>query len=481
MRSSLRRDALKIGSGAGARLASAGAVRLRFDRGTVLLLDAPADANASDLPGVLWDSRVGALRAPAMLHTDIRAELARRGVHVADEVPRTADLPGRWTEPFLRPYQDDALWAWQRAGRRGVVVLPTGAGKTRVALAAMARSGRPAVALVPTRVLLEQWTREISAVYSGPVGCLGDGQRRLEAVTVATFESAWRHMQEIGDRFELIVVDEVHHFGDGRRDEGLELCAAPFRLGLTATPPRSPSRQQLVALVGPIVFELAVTDLSGRFLAPFQIVTLSLDLAPDERREWEQAVATYRPLLRAFQRECPGADWLDFARAASRTDHGRHALAAFRRSRDLLAFPSAKREAVAALLDRHASSRVLIFTADNATAYAVARQHLIMPITCDISKVERAAALDRFRVGDLRALVSARVLNEGIDVPDADVAIVVGGTHGEREHVQRIGRLLRPREGKTAVVYELVMRGTSEVTQARRRRAGLAPRQPRLL
>jgi superfamily II DNA or RNA helicase len=99
-----------------------------------------------------------------------------------------------------------------------------------------------------------------------------------------------------------------------------------------------------------------------------------------------------------------------------------------------------------------------------------------MPITCDIPRAERAAALERFGRGELRALVSARVLNEGIDVPD--VAIVVGGTQGEREHVQRIGRLLRPQEGKTALVYELVMRGTSEVAQARRRREGLAPREP---
>jgi len=330
-------------------------------------------------------------------------------------------------------------------------------------------------------VLLEQWTRELSAVYSGPVGCLGNGERRVEAVTVATFESAWRHMQEIGARFRLVVVDEVHHFGDGRRDEALELCAAPFRLGLTATPPRSPAAEQLATLVGPTVFELAIADLSGRFLAPFQLVTLRLDLDGSERREWELAVAVYRPVLRAFQRECPSADWLDFARAASRTEQGREALAAFRRSRSILSFPSAKRYAVARLLARHGSSRVLIFTADNGTAYAVAREHLVMPITCDISKAERAAALERFRGGSLRALVSARVLNEGIDVPDADVAIIVGGAQGEREHVQRIGRLLRPREGKTAVVYELVMRGTSEVTQARRRRAALAPREPCLL
>jgi superfamily II DNA or RNA helicase len=133
---------------------------------------------------------------------------------------------------------------------------------------------------------------------------------------------------------------------------------------------------------------------------------------------------------------------------------------------------------VAELLARHAAARVLVFTADNATAYAVAREQLVMPITCDIPRAERAHALERFRRGELRALVSARVLNEGIDVPDAEVAVVVGGAQGEREHVQRVGRLLRPVEGKSAVVYELVMRGTSEVLQARRRRAGLAPRQP---
>jgi superfamily II DNA or RNA helicase len=400
---------------------------------------------------------------------------------VEDQAGRPADLPDRLVEPALRPYQEAALWAWHRAGQRGLVVLPTGSGKTRLAIAAIARLGGPALVLVPTRVLLEQWIGEVAVAYQGPIGCLGDGQWRIEAITIATFESGWRQMDRLGDRFRLLVVDEVHHFGDGLRDEALELCAAPARLGLTATPPASPSAERLAELIGPIVFELAVGDLSGRWLAPFELVTLGLDLDAEERLEWERAVATYRPALRAFQRASPGASWSEFVRAASRSELGRRAVAAFRRSRALLAYPCAKREAVAALLARHAGARVLIFTADNATAYAVSRRHLVMPITCDISRTERAAALERFRRGALRALVSARVLNEGLDVPDAEVAIVVGGSQGEREHVQRIGRLLRPAEGKSALVYELVMRGTSEVQQARRRRAGLAPRQPHLV
>ncbi|HOU90926.1 MAG TPA: helicase-related protein, partial [Polyangiaceae bacterium] len=120
--------------------------------------------------------------------------------------------------------------------------------------------------------------------------------------------------------------------------------------------------------------------------------------------------------------------------------------------------------------------RVLVFTQDNESAYAIARAELVMPITCDIERAERERALAAFRDGRLSTLVSSRVLNEGLDVPDAEVAIIVGGTLGEREHVQRVGRLLRPRPGKRAVVYELVTVGTAELRRAREHRTALAAR-----
>ena len=99
-----------------------------------------------------------------------------------------------------------------------------------------------------------------------------------------------------------------------------------------------------------------------------------------------------------------------------------------------------------------------------------------MPLTCDIGRKERQDVLSRFRSGALRALVSAQVLNEGLDVPDAEVGIVVAGRMGEREHAQRVGRLLRPGEGKRAIVHELVVQQSSEVRQAERRWERLAPR-----
>jgi superfamily II DNA or RNA helicase len=95
-------------------------------------------------------------------------------------------------------------------------------------------------------------------------------------------------------------------------------------------------------------------------------------------------------------------------------------------------------------------------------------------ITADVPRLEREGILSRFREGRYRAIVSARVLNEGIDVPDANVAILAGGTLGGREYVQRVGRVLRPGPGKQALAYELVTAGTLDDRRARARRRRLA-------
>jgi superfamily II DNA or RNA helicase len=295
----------------------------------------------------------------------------------------------------------------------------------------------------------------------------------IEPITVATFESAYRHMASIGARFELLVVDEVHHFGVGVRDEALEMSIAPRRLGLTATPPVDDALERLAELVGPIVYQLGIGDLAGSWLADFDLVLVRLSLEPEEKLRYAADQALFSETNRSFRSLYPEGTWQDFVTTATQSLEGRRALDAWRRNRRLLAFTRGKARAVATLLARHRDSKVLIFTADNAAAYAIAREHLVMPMTCDIGRKEREQALGAFRSGELRTLVSARVLNEGIDVPDADVAIIVGGTLGEREHVQRIGRLLRPGPGKRAMVYELVTAATSEVRRAFDRRKGL--------
>ncbi len=457
-------------------------MRLVFDRGTIVLLGpegptplAASPGDLANLPGALWDPRISALRCPARFHQALVAELRQRGVRFTDEVVCLPATP--WQGPAaveLRPYQEAALAAWELAGHRGTAVLPTGSGKTRLAIAAMARVQVSALCLVPTRVLLDQWARAMRELLGFEPGRLGDGEYRVDYVTVATFESAWRHMHRLGNRFGLLVVDEAHHFGAGARDEALDMCTAPLRLGLTATKPRGQAAARLDELVGPTTYELHVDDLTGEFLAPFDTVVLHLDLTARERDQYESLMAVFRDVMHRFRRFHPGATWDEFAKTAARTDEGRRAIAAWHRARRITAFPQAKRAMLAVLLARHRTARTIVFVADNPTAYAISREHLVMPFTCDIKRKERERALDLFRDGKLRALVSAQVLNEGLDVPDAEVGIIVAGHKGEREHVQRVGRVLRPRPGKHALVYELVVRRTTEVEQARRRRSALA-------
>ena len=460
-------------------LASGLRVRLTFDRGTIVLTNEGDQVDLAALPGVLWDARVGVHRVAPHRCAALLAELRTRGVRVTDQTASSVRKPNVvFSCPELRDYQRSALEAWEARERRGIVVPPTGSGKTCVALGAIARARVPTLCVVPTRVLLHQWRAILAPHGKGPVGVLGDGQHTIEAVTVATFESAFRMMERIGDRFGLLVIDEAHHFGSGVRDEALEMCAAPARLGLTATPNQHEVGARLAELMGPIVYQLGVSDLAGGFLSPYDIVPVEVDLDLDERAAYEASLALFRPAHRAFIGSNPGALWSDFVRSASQTDNGRRALAAWRRSKAILAFPSGKRRALSRLLERHREARVLIFTADNETAYSISRQHLIMPLTCDIGPGERTDTIARFRKGTLRALVSARVLNEGFDVPDAEVAIIVAGRLGEREYVQRVGRLLRPAPGKRARIYELLARDTSDMYQAARLREALAPRRP---
>lgn len=422
------------------------------------------------LPGAAWDDELRAWRMPAEQHAPLTDRLARERVRISDELcSRGASVS--WKLPALRWYQEAALARWQAAGARGVVALPTGAGKTLVALTAIARLGVTALCLVPTRVLLDQWARTLAACADQPIGRLGDGDHVVGPITVATYASAVSWAPRIGDRFGLVIVDEAHHVGAWCPTEIFEMLVAPARLGLTATPPDDAAA--LARHLGPVVYALSVRELVGDALADYEIVTVPIELDRDERKRYRELRERFAASYRAFQRKLPDAAWREFVRSSSQTIQGRAALAAWREYRALLAYPQGKRVAVREILARHRGSRMLVFTADNATAYAIARELLVMPITHEIKRAERAQAISGFRSGERPVLVSSQVLEEGFDVPEADLAVVVGGTASARRHVQRIGRVLRPRDGKRARVYELTVIETAEMSYVQRRRAGL--------
>jgi len=451
-------------------------MRIRFDRGTLVIDRCEPGVDRTHLLDATWDRDLCAWRLPAERLSELRGRLSANGVRHSDETGHTQATLAResWSIPPLRDYQRAAVQAWRDAGDRGVIVLPTGAGKTIVALAAMAELGVSTLILVPTRVLLDQWTRFLGMCWAHPVGRLGDGQRAFAPITIATYSSAVTWAPRIGDNFGLVVVDEAHHVGAWCPREILEMLVAPSRLGLTATPPDGVAASALARHLGPTVFQCGIGDLTGTALAPYTHETIGIKLTPDERTAYRSTRGVFSTFYARARRENPNMQWRQFVYEAQRTDDGREAVAAWRASRALVAYPDGKRTKLRELLARHAEDRTLVFTADNATAYAISRELLVPPITCDIRRKERTELLKRFASGDCNVLVSAQVLDEGFDLPDADVAIVVGGTSSQRRQVQRIGRVLRPRPGKHALVYELVVEDTAEVRHSLERSAGSA-------
>jgi superfamily II DNA or RNA helicase len=249
-----------------------------------------------------------------------------------------------------------------------------------------------------------------------------------------------------------------------------------MRLGLTATAPpdRTPAHARLAELIGKTVFEMSLDELVGTHLAPLEIVRLRVSLEDDEWTDYVRLFSPFAELRSAFARAYPRAEWVDCVRMVTKTESGRKAYADYNRAIALASFPREKQRLVASLVERHRRDKVLVFSGLVEHAYRIAEECFVPIITADVGRQERESVLARFAKGDVRCIVSARVLNEGVDVPDAKVAIVVSGMLGEREHVQRIGRVLRPSPGKHALVYELSTRATIDERRAENRRRSLA-------
>jgi len=439
---------------------------LAYDDGTVVV----EGAGDVSLPYV-EAAPDGTMRAPGHRYAALRSALDALGVDYADRVFGNERLDAA-SDYVLREYQRDALDAWEANDRRGVLELPTGSGKTVIGVKAIESVGRPTLVVVPTIDLLEQWRAELDSL-GVPVGRLGGGEQRVEDLTVATYDSAYLRADELGDRFELVVFDECHHLGgEGYRDIA-RLMAAPARLGLTATFERPDGAHETIAdLVGEVVYDIDADELAGKHLAPYDVRRVEVPLTETERREYERAQETFVSYLRdANITMTSGSDYQELVKRSGRDPKAREALLAKQRARKIVAESDAKVEALADLLERHRGERCIVFTASTDLVYRVSERFLIPAITHETSTVERREILDAFRAGEYARVVTANVLDEGVDVPDANVAVIIAGSGSEREFTQRLGRILRPKaEGERATLYELVSEDTAEERVADRRR-----------
>jgi DNA excision repair protein ERCC-3 len=354
--------------------------------------------------------------------------------------------------PFhVRDYQRDAADVYYAAGAAkggsGVIVLPCGAGKTIVGLAAMARVQRSTLVLTTSITAVKQWRREIldkTDLSDDQIAEYTGESKEIGPVTLATYQIVtyrpdktedFPHFQIFGQRdWGLIIYDEVHLLPAPVFRVTAQIQARR-RLGLTATLVREDGREgDVFSLIGPKKYDVPWRELEGRGWIASATCTEVRVAMPEERR-MEYAVA----------------EWREKYRIASENP--------------------AKEEVVARLLERYAGKRVLIIGQYLKQLRHIAKRFEVPLITGATNTAEREDLYNAFRRGEVRHLVLSKVGNFAIDLPDANVLIQVSGTFGSRqEEAQRLGRILRPKAGgEEAHFYTLVTRDTRELDFAHHR------------
>lgn len=373
-----------------------------------------------------------------------------------------------------RPYQQEALNEWLAHDNAGVVVLPTGAGKTFVAAMAIHETGLWTLVVVPTIDLLQQWHAALAAALAIPaeaIGIFGGGEKDLKSITIITYDSAVIYPREL-HQFGLLIFDECHHLPASTYRLIAESAFTPLRLGLSATPERTDmAHTDLEELIGPEIYRRSPADLTeGRYLAQYQEKRIDIALSSEDEARYNEQRRIYRTFLQrrriVFHRP---EDFQKLIYLSARDPEARVAVLAWREARNIALNAPAKYDEIERLLHLHRGDQVILFSENNTVVDEVSRRFCMPSITYKTPAEERRIILERFRSGEYSKLVTGRVLNEGVDVPDCRVAIIVSGNSTKREYIQRLGRVLRPKEGH-ALLYELVTSGTAEEGMAKRRR-----------
>ncbi len=336
------------------------------------------------------------------------------------------------------------------------------------------------IVIVPTIDLIDQWTSVLSKYFPHiKIGNLGGGSDDIQAITVSTYDSAYIRASSLGNKFSLIIFDELHHLAAPGYRSIAERFASPFRLGLTATIEREDNlHKDFPRLVGGgVVFQAHVGDLArDKHLASYEIERRQVEMLPEEVEEYKKNLGVYQVSLKrlGLRMNYTGA-FRRLIMMSGRNPIARQAILARNKAMDVALNSKSKIEELRKILSENKGLKTIIFTQHNKLVFEISDRFLIPFITHKSSKAERQDALNGFKEGRYNALVTSKVLDEGVDVPDAELGIIVSGTGSSREFIQRLGRLLRPKpdSNKKAKLIEIISSGTREIGTSTKRKKAL--------
>ncbi|HJU59025.1 MAG TPA: DEAD/DEAH box helicase family protein [Nitrososphaeraceae archaeon] len=447
---------------------------LYYDKGSIVI------SGINQIPYSVIDPRTNQLRALALHYQDIITYLQNSSIQYDDNVMELIPLPNLRIENInlsLRPYQKKAIENWIKAGKKGCIILPTGSGKTIIAIKLIEIINSSTLIVVPTLDLMEQWTKFLSKYFQKmEIGNIGRGIFNITGITVSTYDSAYIRSSFIGNKFAFVIFDELHHLAAPGYRTIAEQFASPYRLGLTATYEREDNLHlDFPRLIGGIVYQSSVNELArDKHIASFTIEKRYVKLLPEEEIEYQKNYDQYLSYLHKLGLRYDQIALQKLIMISGKNQYARNALLARNKALDIALNSQSKIIELRKILSENPDRKTIIFTQHNKLVYLISNNFLIPFITHKSSKQEREDALNGFRDGRYRVLVTSKVLDEGVDVPDAELGIIVSGTGSKREFIQRLGRLLRTKPNFTnAKLIEIISSGTSEINTSIRRKQAL--------
>jgi len=368
-------------------------------------------------------------------------------------------------EKELRDYQKEALEAILR-DKRITVAIPTGTGKTFIGIGLIAKLNLPSVIIVPTLVLVKQWMEELRKW--GLPACEITGEKHLLCkFTVITYQSAILYPQYLTG-FEVVVFDEVHHaYSPEFRSIFSYIHNAKYVLGLSATPIRQTERKFSIQQMNlPVGYEKKFKDL-GEYVAPLTVENIGIVLSEQEKERYEKDENIIRRVTKALG---PIDEWAKYTNSDNEQKK-LFALRGFKAVQDMRKLLSESPEKMQMVVDIVKSNpgQFIVFTetVESSNILAMYFKQNAIPYV-EINYVsgnadERNKKLELMKSGKAKVLIGIKSIEEGINLPDVANGIFLSSSRmGERYLTQRLGRILRPKEGKTAKLYFIYARGTRE-------------------
>jgi superfamily II DNA or RNA helicase len=359
----------------------------------------------------------------------------------------------------LRPYQEEAYEAWLMKGRRGIIIAPTGTGKTVIACHAIMAANTPTLIITPRERILKMWQESLKVKFNLEATAFYDREKVLSNLTISIYNSVVLHPW-ILDHFKMVILDEVHHVAAETFSQILFRLEGKDVMALTATLKREDGRHNEVAARLPVVYCLDLaTAIKNGYVSPIEIYPVSAPLTEMERklyRDVEQKILKVRSELQAAKATgSSNIRWLETQLKKL-----------LNRRRQLLSRIPSKKKKVLELVKACSEDRVIVFS-ESIDSIEELKNYLVENgVTAETyhsgkpEKVRDAIFADWGK--EFKVLLAVRALDEGIDVPEVATGIIIASGKSTRQLVQRQGRLMRPVEGKTAKLYVVYAESTYE-------------------